>query len=77
MNNADVGRFLLDNRGGATAKAVEQMLAGFEIPVDFAGGCATAQAEVRIECVQGNPAAASGGLSVGAYRMIHRSYPLN
>ena len=76
VNNAEMGRFLLDNRGGSTAKPIEELLPGFEMQVTFGGdGCATAAAEVRIECVQGNPAAAEGGLYVGAYRMIHRAYP--
>ena len=76
VNNAEMGRFLLDNRGGSTAKPIEELLPGFEMQVTFGGdGCASALAEVRIECVQGNPAAASGGISVGAYRMVHRAYP--
>lgn len=76
INSSDVARQLLDNRTGTAALAVEMPVASQEIPILLApNGCATATAEVRIECVQGNPAAASGGLTVGPYRLIHRAYP--
>lgn len=78
VNGVDKARVLLDNRGGTTPKPIELMGPAFDVLMNQLadGACSSVAVEIRAECVQNNPAATIGTLTVDPYQLVHTALPV-